>query len=154
MPDVLLDTSFLLPTLGVDVEEVTEADLKTLKDLSKADRFCCSYTSFVEILGLLGRVKRSLDDSTVSLGIKSLLESGTYKWVNPSSKAIQLALELRRKGHRDNIDNILYSTAFDSKMLFLSLDNELKSFLQRNGYDVKLIVRVKDLPDKIQQEEG
>src|SRR5712692_1966925 len=111
MPDVLLDTAFILPTLGVDVEEVTEADLKALKELSKTNRFCCSYASFVEILGLLGRAKGSVDDSTVRLGIKSLLESGTYTWVNPSSKAIQLALELRGKGHRDNIDNILYSTA-------------------------------------------
>ena len=148
MPDVLLDTSFILPTLGVGVEEVGADELETMRDVSKRTRFYCSHVSFVEILGLLGK-SRNVDDSAVRTGIKSLFESGVYRWVDPSSNAIQLALELRRKGHKDNIDNILYSVAFDSGMLFLSLDKELKSFLQKNSYDTDIIVNIKDLPKKI-----
>ncbi len=148
MPDVLLDTSFILPTLGVDVEEVGANDLETMRDVSKRTTFCCSHVSFVEILGLLGK-SRKVDDSAVRAGIKSLLESGAYRWVSPSCNAIQLAFELRSRGHKDNIDNMLYSVALDSGMLFLSLDEELKSFLKKNRYDTDIMVGIKDLPRRV-----
>jgi PIN domain nuclease of toxin-antitoxin system len=149
MPDVLLDTSFILPTLGVDIEEISSKELEIMKDLSRKTNFCCSYTSFVEIFGLLGRRFRSVDNSAVATGIKSLIESGIYRWVNPSSRALQLAFELRRMGHKDNIDNMLYSIAVDSQMLFLSLDQQLKRFLQKHGYDTDIIVGAKELPKRV-----
>jgi len=149
MPDVLLDTSFLLPTLGLDVREITESDLESIRAASKKVRFHCSYVSFVEILGLVGKESRKVDAKTVSTGINSLLGSGLYEWANPSLGAIQLALELRTKGHKDNIDNILYATAADSKMLFLSLDEELKRFLGRNEYDAGLMVKAGELAARV-----
>jgi hypothetical protein len=42
--------------------------------------------------------------------------------------------------------SIFYSTTLDSRMLFLSLDEELKSFLQNGGYDTEVMVGMKDLP--------
>jgi hypothetical protein len=146
MPDVLLDTSFLLPTIGVDVKEITKADLESIQTISKKVQFHCSYVSFVEILGLVGKESRKVDARVVSAGIDSLLGSGLYRWTNPSPGAIRLALELRTKGHKDNIDNILYATAADSRMLFLSLDEELKRFLADNEYDAGLMVKVNELP--------
>jgi predicted nucleic-acid-binding protein len=148
MPEILLDTSFLLPTLGVEVEEISSKDLETLRGIRQRTGLCCSHVSFVEILGLLGKSKK-IDDSAVGMGIKSLFASGAYKWVTPSSSAIHLAFELRSKGHKDNIDNILYATAVDSGMLFLSLDKELKGFLQENGYASDIIVAIKDLPGRV-----
>jgi PIN domain nuclease of toxin-antitoxin system len=149
MPDVLLDTSFLLPTLGVAVKEVATVDLESIRSASKKARFHCSYASFVEILGLVGKESRKVDTKAVSTGVNSLLGSGLYEWTNPSPRAIQLALELRTKGHKDNIDNILYATAADSKMLFLSLDEELKRFLTRNGYDTGLMVKAGELAARV-----
>lgn len=149
MPDVLLDTSFILPTLGLAIQEIGPKDLEAIKDVSKRISFYCSYVSFVEIFGLLGRKFRRVDNSAVTVGIKSLLESGIYGWVNPSSRALQLAFELRSKGHKDNIDNILYSTALDSQMLFLSLDQELERFLKKNGYDTDIIVRTSELQKRV-----
>jgi len=149
MPDVLLDTSFLLPTLGLDVSEITKSDLESVRAASKKVRLHCSYASFVEILGLMGKESRKVDAKAVSTGIDSLLGSGLYRWTNPSLGAIRLALELRTKGHKDDIDNILYATAADSKMLFLSLDEELKSFLARNGYDKGLMVKAHDLAARV-----
>ncbi len=148
MPDILLDTSFILPTLGVDVEEISPKDLEAMGSVRKRTGLCCSQISFVEILGLLGKSK-NVDKLAVGMGIKSLFESGTYRWISPSSGAIRIALELRSKGHKDNIDNILYATALDSGMLFLSLDKELKAFLQENGYDSDIIVGIKDLAGRV-----
>jgi hypothetical protein len=149
MPDVLLDTSFLLPTLGLDVREITKSDLGSIRAASKQAKFHCSYVSFVEILGLVGKESRKADSKAVSAGLNSLLGSGLYEWTNPSPGAIRLALELRTKGHKDNIDNILYATAADSKMLFLSLDEELKRFLARNGYDTGLMVEAGELAARV-----
>jgi len=58
MVDILLDSTFLLPTFGVEVEDIGADDLKTLKDSSKKVGLYCSYISFVEILGKLGRTDR------------------------------------------------------------------------------------------------
>jgi PIN domain nuclease of toxin-antitoxin system len=149
MPDVLLDTSFLLPTLGLGVREITKSDLESIQAASKKVRLHCSYASFVEILGLVGKESRKADAKAVGIGIDSLLTSGLYQWTNPSLGAIRLALELRTKGHKDNIDNILYATAADSKMLFLSLDEELKRFLAKNGYDTGLMVKAHELAARV-----
>jgi len=145
----LLDTSFLLPTLGLEVREITTADLESIRAASKVSRLRCSYVSFVEILGLVGKESRKVDAKAVSTGMNSLLGSGLYEWTNPSLGAMRLALELRTKGHKDNIDNILYATAADSKMLFLSLDEELKRFLARNGYDAGLMVKASELAARV-----
>ena len=145
MVDILLDSTFLLPTFGVEVEDIDDDDLKTLKDSSKKVGLYCSYVSFVEILGKLARNSTESNFEAIDLAIRSLLESGTYGWVNPSAKAIALAFELRTKGHRDNIDNILYSTALDAGMRFLSMDEELKDFLSRKGYNTKIMIGVKQL---------
>jgi len=149
MPDVLLDTSFLLPTLGLEVKEITKSDLESIRAASKKARFHCSYASFVEILGLVGKESRKVNANAVGIGMESLLGSGLYEWTKPSLGAIRLALEMRTKGHKDNIDNILYATAADSKMLFLSLDEELRKFLARNGFDAGLMVKAVELEARV-----
>lgn len=147
MAEVLLDTTFLLPTLGIEVGEITRRDLESLKSVSEGGtKLCCSYLSFVEIFGKLAKATRAQKvDDAMKEGIKSLVESDTYSWVSPSAEALKTALDLRLKGHKDNIDNILYSIALSSKMPFLSLDTTLKKFLKRNGYDESIVVGVSEL---------
>ncbi|MDG7015746.1 MAG: hypothetical protein JRM82_00040 [Nitrososphaerota archaeon] len=149
MVDVLLDTTFMLPTVGIAVKEISDEDLLSLKQLSRRVRLHCSHVSFVELLGKVAKDRTGLDKPTVNLGIRSLVESGTYRWVSPSSEALQKAFELRTAGHKDNIDNILYSVALDSKMLFLSLDKELKDFLHERGYDTDLFVDIRGLGRRV-----
>ncbi|MEM2936210.1 MAG: hypothetical protein QW231_03430, partial [Candidatus Bathyarchaeia archaeon] len=78
----------------------------------------CLNQSLVEVLGKVarsfGRENRVL--GIVELGLRSLLESETYKWINPTVHAFLKALELRIKGHRDMIDNMLYATALTNNM--------------------------------------
>ncbi|MDA4111583.1 MAG: hypothetical protein OK439_03530 [Thaumarchaeota archaeon] len=143
MADVLLDTTFLLPTLGFEVREIETNDLRSLMSASKSGtRLFCSYVSFIEIFGKLARnlSKITFAQSSVEEGIRSLLESNTYEWVNPTTEALTKAFSLRLKGHKDNIDNILYSIASTSNMFFLSLDLELRKFLAKNGFDEKIVI--------------
>ena len=146
MADVLLDTSFLLPTLGYAVKEIEAKELESLRSASRSGtRLFCSHISFVEIFGKLAKSKSAVNKQAIEEGIRSLLESRTYGWVNPSAEALSTALSLRLKGHKDNIDNILYSIASTSNMRFLSLDSTLRIFLEKNGFDESVMITPSDL---------
>ena len=154
MAKVLLDSTFLLPTLGVIVEDISDDELKLMAKLKDRVEYYCINRSLVEVLG---KVARSLVRDTrvlgiIELGLRSLLESETYKWINPTVQAFLKALELRAKGHRDMIDNMLYATALTDKMYFLSKDDALLRFLKTNHYDTNFIVQVKELVKKLDQE--
>lgn len=51
------------------------------------------------------------------------------------------ALELKKRGLRDVMDLLLYLTAKDSGLLFLTYDVELTKFLVSVGEDVSNIVK-------------
>lgn len=145
---ILVDSTFLLPTLGVKVAQISDSDLRELAKLRSRASFVCLYQSLVEVLGKVARADVTSDKSTldaIEAGLRSLLESGVYTWTSPSVAALLHALEMKRKGHRDMIDNMLYATASERSMLFLSLDKDLKEFLTKNGYPTESIVDVKRL---------
>jgi hypothetical protein len=50
------------------------------------------------------------------------------------------ALELRRRGFDDVIDLLLYLTAKDNNLLFLTLDRVLVDFLESVGEDTSMII--------------
>jgi len=60
--------------------------------------------------------------------------------VNPSWASLLVfkrkALELKKRGFRDAIDLLLYLTAKDNGLLFLTYDAELVRFLKDVGEDV------------------
>jgi len=61
---------------------------------------------------------------SVDAGLRSLFDSGVYNWISPTISPMVEALQIRRKGHRDMIDNLLYATASDRGIVFLTLDRE------------------------------
>lgn len=146
MVDVLLDSTFILPTLGIEVQEITEKDIRRLQSSGKFKIHCC-YVSMIEVLGKVARAltKKKQGAEMVSEGLRSLFESGVYKWVNPDTDAYSIALDMKIKGHQDMIDNLLYSTALSLNLYFLSLDDDLKHFLAKKGYDAGVIVSAKAL---------
>ena len=146
---VLVDSTFLLPTLGVKVSQLSDSDLRELTKLRSRTRFFCIHQSLVEVLGKVGREWAQESDEhiveTVEEGLRSVLESDLYTWISPTTKALMDAVQMRRKGHKDMIDNMLYSTASDLDMLFLSIDVELIKFLEENLYSTGAIVNIKKL---------
>lgn len=126
---------------------ISDSDLRDLAKLRFKLRYFCIYQSLVEVLGKVGRLMAGDDEMLLALdaGLRSLFESGVYNWISPTVGAMLQALQIRRKGHRDMIDNLLYATASDRGILFLSLDRELTDFLNKNGYSTENIVDVKKL---------
>ncbi len=134
---ILLDTTYLLPIIGIDVERVKEVLilLKRLHNEGKAEYY---YTPFniLEILGKLSRIK--YDEKRVSLGLISIGE--TFELTYPTIEGYVKALKLRSKGYKDLIDLLLYTTSISRKLLFLTRDYELLEFLRKQGEEIGYIV--------------
>ncbi|MEM2734657.1 MAG: hypothetical protein QXJ19_07880, partial [Candidatus Bathyarchaeia archaeon] len=88
-------------------------------------------------------------DDVIEVAVRSLLESGFYEWLTPTSNAIKMAFKLRMLGHKDNVDNLLYATSIENNMLLLTMDEEFKKFLLKNNFKVNNLVNHKSLLEKL-----
>lgn len=136
---VLLDTTFILPTLGIDTgEEATQA-LKKLAEI-KAQIHISSFT-ILESLWVAARLSKTedFDSERFQLGLRSILETTRYTRVDENSKTFVQALRLYTLGHKDMIDNIIYTTSTTLNLTLLTLDKELKEFINNQGLKDNLI---------------
>ena len=135
---ILLDTTYLLPIVGVDVEGVRET-LEALEKLYRLGRVEIYYTPFnmLELVGKLSRI--NYDKRRVELGLKSIREA--FRVTQPTSAGYLRALELRRKGFKDTIDLLLYTTSRTRMLRFLTRDAKLIDFLENVGEDTSSIIR-------------
>ncbi|MCD6458069.1 MAG: hypothetical protein J7K82_04390, partial [Thermoproteales archaeon] len=138
---VLLDSTYLLPSFGIEVEGLQNEHIVQLREAVIKDkiRFYCLTVVWVEVIGKVFRESQRLKldiEEILDVTIKSLLESEFYEWIQPTSEAVKLAFKLRKLGHRDNIDNLLYATSITNNMIFLTMDENFKNFLLKEGYKV------------------
>ncbi|RLG46840.1 MAG: hypothetical protein DRO06_03785 [Thermoproteota archaeon] len=148
--DVLLDSTYLLPSFGLEVERLSDRDLEALRDAWSRGlvSFYCLSVSWVEVIGSVCREADRLGvrlDRLIEVAVRSLLESGMYTWVDPTPEAVELAFELRLAGHRDVIDNLLYATSVARGMIFLTMDETLRGFLSDRGFRVDNLMDHGDL---------
>jgi len=133
---ILIDTSFLLPSLGVEVAGAAG----TLEKLKK-NEFYYSNFSVLECLWVLASLERkkvTIEMETVETGLKSIERS--YNRVVEDAEVFLNALKLRRAGHTDFIDCLLYAISLREGLKFLSFDTELKEFVQKRGFDDPILV--------------
>jgi len=127
---ILLDTSFLLPSLGIETGREVMGGLRKLTDL-KADVHYSQF-SILESLWVAARLSKtpSFDEDRFRLGLRSILAGRSYRKVVEGPEAFDEALKLHSVGHTDMIDNILYanSTLLDLKLL--TVDDQLKHFIR------------------------
>lgn len=127
---VLLDTNFILPSLGVDVGEDVLRSLKKLADAGSEIYY--SRFSILECLWIASRL--AADESAaaerINIGLKSVMDSHRYRKVDEDSKVLSDALALYTMGHKDMLDNILYASSLHLGLKFLTLDKELTQFIR------------------------
>lgn len=130
---VLLDTSFMLPSLGIDVGEEVSRGLKRLADI-KAEIYY-SHFSILESLWVAARLstRKTFDRVRFRLGLRSIIEGGRYKKVEEDSMTFDDALRMYLLGHKDIVDNILYASSTRLDLKLLTLDNKLKGFIRERG---------------------
>lgn len=129
---VLLDTSFILPTLGIGVGPDVR---RALQDLAhgNVDAYFSSF-SLLESLWQAAKLKKSatFDEKLFLEGMKSILDSGVYLRSDEGFEAYRKATELLGLGHKDLIDNMLYGNSVVNGLKFLTVDSALRSFLRKH----------------------
>ena len=142
---ILLDSTYLLPIIGIDIENTNEVlfSLKKLRDEEKAEYYYTQF-SLLEILGKLTRIR--YDRERVAAGLTSIMEE--FKPIYPTVEGYLKALALRTRGYRDLIDLLLYTTSLTTNTLFLTRDYNLVEFLKRNQEDVGSILLEKKFLEK------
>ncbi len=135
---MLLDTSFLLPTLGIDTGRDVARGLKRLSETNNQLHY--SSFSILECLWQLARTVREEASSLepTKLGLRSIIEGRRYIKPSEDSRVFNEALGLYRMGHRDMID-ILYAVSLHSSLRFLTVDNSLREFISSKGLENTLI---------------
>ncbi len=134
---ILLDSTYLLPMLGVDVNDIRDVivGLKKLYDEGKATYYYSPY-SLLEILGKIS--KSTYNEHRLRLGLTAIEEKFTK--ILPTINGYIKALKLKTKGFRDLIDLLLYTTAETNSILFLTRDKELVDFLLEHGENTSIIL--------------
>ncbi len=122
--NVLVDTSFLLPALGLAVEEEV---LRAVKQFHK-HKIHYLEVSLLEVLWKIAKIMQLNKLDRVKNGIEAIRE--TYILVHPPSDSFVYAIKLYHDGHKDYIDNLLYSTSLSLRLAFLTNDLELIGFLK------------------------
>lgn len=134
---ILLDTTYILPVMGVKVKGVDEILelLMTLRHSGLAEFY---YTPFnlLEALGVISR--RKYEDEIVATGL-TLLEEW-FKLAHPTTEGYMKALKLRNAGFKDLIDLLLYTTAVTNDLLLLTRDTQLIAFLEGIGEDTSVLM--------------
>jgi len=136
---ILLDTSFILPTLGINVGEEVEACLKKLDEV-KAEIYYSRF-SIIECLWIAARLMKSqaFNLERFNQGLKSVIESGRYIKTDENAQIFIDAFKLYSLGHKDMIDNMLYVTSINLNLKLLTLDMELKEFIQNKKLNNTII---------------
>ena len=130
---VLLDTSFILPTLGFNVGGEVIEGLKRLRRI-KAEIYVSRF-SILEVLWLCARLIREgrFNGEVFGLGLRSVLEGGRYVMIEENTDIFIEALKLYGLGHKDMVDNILYASSLYYNLKLLTVDVELRKFIRSNG---------------------
>lgn len=143
---ILLDTTYLLPIMGVEVEGL-EDTLRIVRELSRRRiaKFYYSPFSFLEVLGKMSKLE--YDQGIVGQGFSAIMEE--FGMAVPTTRGYLRALELKVKGQfRDLIDLLLYETAATNDLRFLTRDTELIEFLKSMKEDISIIIYERDLSEK------
>jgi len=150
---ILLDTSFLLPSFGVDTGDDVRRVLKFLAKRRDEVRVYYSRYSILEAVFILLREVRQgrlgLDEASEMAYAGVAAVTYGLEAVDESPPVFAEALKLYGLGHKDIFDDILYATAMVNGMFFLTVDRGLVEFIERNRL-VNVALTPKGLEEKLE----
>ena len=138
---ILLDTSFLLPVLGFE----------TSHEVMNAFQRLYAHTLYyndISILEALWKIVKVIKGERSEIerileGIIAIRNTMEYAPIN--EKAIENSISMYKLGHRDMIDNLLYSIALSEGLRLLTVDKELINFIEKHGLPRQYILTPKEL---------
>jgi predicted nucleic acid-binding protein len=141
---ILLDTSFLLPTFGIEVEN------EVVESLSRIDheqtQLLYSEWSLLESSWVAIRLLRQkrFEESVYRRGLLSITKTHVYNTITMDPDDYLTALKFFQRGHLDMIDNLLYAAALRDGCKFLTIDEEFSRFITKIGLE-HVILTPKDI---------
>ncbi|MBS7611609.1 PIN domain-containing protein [Candidatus Bathyarchaeota archaeon] len=131
---ILVDTSFLLPAVGLDVEEEVYDAIKCFHKVV----VCYIEASILEIMWKVVKIVPESEMNIVRMGIEAI--RSTYTLLTPGASALLESYVLYRRFHRDLIDNLLYAVSNEYKIPLLTIDRKFIQTLEMNGRDTSNIL--------------
>ncbi|TFG11334.1 PIN domain-containing protein [Candidatus Thorarchaeota archaeon] len=136
---ILLDTSFLLPTLGVEVEHEVMEVIPRLNH-EEVQLFYSHWSLLESSWFATKQIKQDTYQKTrFRRGLLSITKTGHYNAVSTGPDDYMIALDLFQMGHSDMIDNLLYATALRNQQQFLTIDTEFSKFVAKNEIEDVLL---------------
>ncbi|MFQ5832434.1 MAG: PIN domain-containing protein [Candidatus Thorarchaeota archaeon] len=141
---ILLDTSFLLPTLGIEVEREVVQTISRI-DQEQTQLFYSEW-SFLESSWVAIRLLRQkkFEEPVYRRGLLSITKTHVYDTITMDPHDYLTALTFFQKGHSDMIDNLLYAAALREGCKFLTIDEEFSRFISKNDLE-NAILTPKDI---------
>jgi len=134
--EFVVDTTFLLPYLGIRVRGLDEDVLSSLLP-------CYPIIMLVELLGVLYKEakKKGLQELPEQAleGFNSIVYGKDIKLIFPTEEDLCLGYEVMRRGWKDIFDVMLYATAKRLGIKALTMDSSFKSFLREAKLDHEVL---------------
>ena len=138
---MLLDTSFLLPILGF------ETSSRVMRAFQRLNSYKLYYNdiSVLEALWKIAKTIKGTEEelSRIKEGIRALRDTVRYAPID--EEAVKNAMHMYRLGHRDMVDNLLYSIAISKGLKLLTVDDRLVEFVKRRNLPRDNIVTPEEL---------
>ena len=132
--EVILDTSFILPTLGIEVEKEIYAALRALR----GKKIYYIEEGLLEALWAILRILGKIPISVIERGVEIIRRD--YTLLKPSGKAIIEAMKIYDLGHRDYIDALYYTSALYYGIKWLTIDRTFIKFLRKHKYRIEDVI--------------
>jgi len=142
---IILDTTYVLPILGIEVEGL---DRDILDHLIKYELYYPALL-LVELESVVLKEARkrglkSIPEQAIK-GLNFLIYSGEINIVAPTGEDLKVMYELLRRGWKDIFDLSLYATAIRIDSRVLTMDKSFKKFLKDHGFHYQLLITHKGL---------
>ena len=137
---VIVDTSFLLPYLGLRVEEVSDEVMDWLESVE----LYYPYVMVPEVIGVVIKKARSMGLSAVPglalQGLNTVVYGGFVNMVPLVNQDLSIAYDLVKRGLRDLFDALLYATSKRTGITAITVDEALLKFLRSGGFEASNMI--------------
>ncbi|MBO3808426.1 MAG: PIN domain-containing protein [Candidatus Brockarchaeota archaeon] len=133
---LILDTSFILPYLGIRVISIEEEDLEKI-----TENYELHYPLLllVELQGVVFKEAKKLSLKEIPKkainGFISLVYGEHVKMIPPAEEDLNTSYDLISSGWNDIFDAILYAVSKRTRIKVLTMDTAFRKFLKENKFD-------------------
>jgi len=140
----LLDTTFLLPFINVEPENLSKIQLKRLLDNNEHTLVYCELSIFELVAkGMKICFNSQLTIEDIHKGIDSLIHRSPIRVINWISHPNLLQMSFKiKKIHSDTFDCLIFSTALFYSDCFVTIDHTLIKKLKENQDLYKEIISI------------